>query len=383
MRRSFHIYGLVLVLLLIFGLFPMACSKSYTWSPTAPMATSTPAGPINTPTFTATPTPSVPWVSTLAGSGSIGTTNGTGTAASFDNPYGLAVDPFGNIYVADYYNNKIRVISPSGVVTILAGSGTAGSSNGTGAGASFNGPFGIAIDTLGNLYVTDFNNNLIRKVTPGGVVSTFAGSGTQGYVNATGTGASFYDPTGIGVDASNNVYVCDSANEVIREITPGGVVSTFAGVTGFGGFVNGAGTIAQFNWPDGVVADSSGNLYVSDQFNNMVRKITPGAVVSTLAGSGTAGSANGTGGAASFYWPCGIAIDSSGNLYMTDEFNNSVREITQAGVVTTLAGTGSKGSTNGLATVASFNEPGGIAVDSSGDVYVGDTFNNLIRKITP
>ena len=314
-------------------------------------------------------------VTTLAGS-TAGYADGTGTAAQFFHPSGVAVDSSGNVYVADSYNHKIRKITPQGVVTTLAGS-TAGYADGTGTAAQFYDPYGLAVDSSGNVYVADLINHKIRKITPQGVVSTFAGS-TAGYADGTGTAAQFNDPYGLAFDSSGNVYVADRDNHKIRKITPAGVVTTLAGSTA--GYADGTGTAAKFNYPSGVAVDSSGNVYVVDYFNQKIRKITPAGVVTTLAGS-TAGYADGTGTAAQFYNPEGVAVDSSGNLYVSDRVNQKIRKITPQGVVTTLAGS-TAGYVDGPATTAKFSDPNGVAVDSIGNVYVGDSYNRKIRKIT-
>jgi sugar lactone lactonase YvrE len=321
-------------------------------------------------------------VSTLAGSTTAGSTNSTGTAASFDTPTRVAVDANGNLYVADTDNNEIREITPAGAVRTLAGSTTSGSADGAGTAASFNGPTGVAVDASGNVYVGDTQNNEIREITPAGAVTTLAGSTTRGSANGTGTTASFYFPDGLAVDASGNVYVADNDNNQIRKITPTGVVTTLAGST-TSGSADGTGTEASFHGPTCVALDASGNLYVADTQNNEIRKITPEGVVTTLAGSATAGSTDGTGTAASFFSPRGITVDASGNLYVADTSNNEIRKITPAGVVTTLAGSITAGSTDGTGTTASFSGPRGVAVDASGTLYVADTANNKIRKITP
>jgi sugar lactone lactonase YvrE len=323
-------------------------------------------------------------VTTLAGSGAFGLANGTGAAASFNSPIGVAVGASGDVYVGDFGNNEIRKITSDGVVTTLAGSptGASGSANGTGAAASFNQPNGVAVDASGNVYVGDTENNEIRKITPDGVVTTLAGSGAPGSANGTGTAASFLSPRGVAVDAIGNVYVADAENNEIRKITPDGVVTTLAG-SGTAGAADGTGTAASFNLPQGVAVDASGNVYVTDTVNNEIRKITPAGVVTTLAGSGTAGAADGTGTAASFNDPIGVAVDASGNVYVGDKSNNEIRRIEPTGVVTTLAGSGAASSANGTGTAASFNLPAEVAVDTSGNVYVAEEGNNQIRKITP
>jgi len=257
MSRSLYLFGFAFLLLTFLAISPIACTNP---NPTGPLAT-----------YSATPGVVV---ITLAGSGSAGSSNGVATAASFKLPIAAAVDSSGDIYVADYGNNLIREISPSLVVTTLAGGGT--SFNGTGTAAQFDGPTGIAVDSSGNVYVADWDNQLIRKIT-GGVVSTFAGQqGVTGATNATGTAASFNYPNSVAVDSSGNIYIADEYNQLIREITPGGVVSTLAGQAGVTGATNATGTAATFNYPQGIAVDSSGNVYVGDTNNFLIRKITPG-----------------------------------------------------------------------------------------------------------
>ena len=325
-------------------------------------------------------------VTTLAGADSAGLLNGAGTAAYFNYPSGLAVDASGNIYVADTYNNMIRKITPAGVVSTLAGSGKEGNANGTGTAASFFLPTGIAVDNSGNVYVADSYNNLIRKITAAGVVTTLAGNDSLGAVNGADTTASFDNPTGVAVDAFGNVYVADWGNSLIRKITAAGIVTTLAG-SGSAGYANGSDTLASFNKPKGIAVDVQGNLYVSDWGNSLIRKVTSAGVVSTLAGSycnpQCGGFANGTGSAAVFNSPVGMTVDASGNVYVADKLNNLIRKITPAGVVTTFAGSGEQGAENGTAAAASFNFPSGVAIDPFGNVYVADTYNNQIRKIAP
>jgi sugar lactone lactonase YvrE len=325
-------------------------------------------------------------VTTLAGSAdqSPGSADGTGAAASFNWPEGVAVDGSGNVFVADSRNNTIRRITPAGVVTTLAGTaGSWGSADGTGAAARFNGPSGVAVDGAGNVFVAD-SDNTIRKITPTRAVTTFAGTAdSTGSSDGTGATARFSSPSGVAVDGAGNVFVADSGNNTIRKITPAGMVTTLAGAASSGS-ADGTGAAARFNSPESVAVDGAGNVFVADWGNSTIRKITPSGVVTTFAGTaGSYGSADGTGAAASFSFPTGVAVDGSGNLFVADLGNSTIRKITPAGVVTTLAGTaGSSGSADGTGAAARFNGPHGVAVDGSGDVFVADTGNNAIRKIS-
>lgn len=215
-------------------------------------------------------------------------------------------------------------------VTLLAGSTILGSSNGTGTTARFKFPFGVALDGKGNVFVADADNNMIRMITPAGVVTTVAGISTPGTVDGISTAARFNSPRGIAVDGKGNIYIADAANNMIRKLTTGGVVSTLAGST-VAGSSNGTGTAASFNAPTGIAVDQSGNVYVADATNNMIRKINISGVVTTLAGSNIVGSSNGPGAAARFNHPTGIAVDGYGVCYVADQGNNMIRKITAAG----------------------------------------------------
>ena len=320
-------------------------------------------------------------VATLAGTGTAGSTNGPAASASFNLPFGVAVDGSGNLYVADYGNNRIRRITAAGVVSTLAGSGVTGSTDGPGASASFNGPTSVAVDASGTVYVADYFNHKVRRITAAGVVSTLAGTGSAGTADGTGASAAFNQPNGVAVDAGGAVYVADRGNHKIRRITAAGVVSTLAG-TGSAGSTDGPAASASFNLPNAVAIDASGTVYVCDKGNQKIRRITAAGVVSTLAGTGTVGNTDGTGTSAAFNNPGGVAVDVSGTVYVADFGNHKIRQITAAGVVSTLAGTGNAGSTDGPAASASFNRPNGVAVDGSGMVYVADQSNHKIRKIT-
>ena len=321
-------------------------------------------------------------VSTIAGSSTAGYANGTGSAASFRQPSGVARDASGNLYVADYANHVIRKIAPGGVVTTLAGTGSPGHVDGMAGSAKFATPVGIAVAASGNIYVTEFYGNDIRMITPGGIVTTLAGSATAGSADGIGASASFNNPLGIAVDANENVYVADYSNNMIRKITPAGVVTTLAGTT-TAGSNNGAAGLATFNGPSGIALSPSGTLYVAEWFNSDIRQISPAGVVSTLAGSGATGSDDGVGTAATFSLPVSIAIGTNGVLYVADDGNNLIRMVTPAGVVATLAGSINAGSADGPGSTAMFNQPSGIAVDTNGNLYVADQANNMIRYVAP
>jgi len=319
-------------------------------------------------------------VSTFSGNGSTGSTNGQGVVAKFNKPQGIAVDSSGNVYVADYNNHMIRKIDPSGNVTTLAGSTSSGSTNGQGASAKFKFPIDVAADSFGNVYVADKGNHLIRRIDSSGNVTTLAGSvGSGGLTNGQGTAAKFSSPYGVEVDLSGNIFVADHNNHQIRKIDPAGNVSTFAG-SGTAGFANGQGTNAKFNKPIGLALDILGNLFVADANNNRIRMVDPSGNVTTLAGTGSSGSSNGLGTEATFNYPRYLAVDSFGNLYHPG--SNLIRKIDSLGNVTTLAGTGSQGSDNGLGNEATFNAPTGVAIDQFGNLYVSDDSNNMIRKLT-
>ena len=318
-------------------------------------------------------------VMTMAGNGNPSLINGSGSGATFNNPKGVTADADGNVYVADTDNMVIRKITPAGVVTTFAGGGPGTSTNGTGTSASFSEPLGIAIDASGNLYVSDRNNGLIRKITPAAVVTTFAGGGSGPEINGTGTEASFFAPAGLTVDKQNNVYVAEQGGCRVRKITPAGVVTTLAG-SGTQGTADGTGTAASFTDAYGIGVSPNGNVYVASGVAHVIRKITPGGVVTTFAGTGSAGFTNGTGTAASLDIPTGVVVDGNGNLFVSELGNNCIRKITSAGVVTTFAGS-TIGFADGTGTDAKFN--GLFAIGLRGNyLYLADTGNQRIRKVS-
>jgi hypothetical protein len=332
-------------------------------------------------------------VTTLAGKvRSGGSADGTGTAALFNQPGGVAVDGAGNLYLADSGNSTIRemIIATSAVTTLAGSAVVAGSADGSGAAALFNSPFGVAADNAGNLYVADAGNDIIRQIVIAtGAVTTLAGkAGTGGSADGSGPSALFESPYGVAADNAGNLYVADSGNDTIRQIVIAtGAVTTLAGSTGTSGSADGSGPSALFYSPYAVAADNAGNLYVADSGNNTIRQIVIATgAVTTLAGTaGIAGSADGTGAAAQFFFPVGISADNAGNLYVADSGNNTIRQIVIAsGVVTTLAGSATdagEGSADGTGPGAQFDYPLGVAADNAGHLYVADNYNNTIRQI--
>lgn len=323
-------------------------------------------------------------VTTWAGHrGARGFADGPGAQARFDNPDGVAVDAAGNVYVADGFNHTIRKISPVGEVTTWAGqAGEVGSADGFGADARFDYPSGVATDSAGNVYVADGGNHTIRKIAPTGEVTTLAGrAGEEGNIDGLGSDARFSSPYGLAVDSSGNVFVADSRNHTLRKIEPSGEVTTVAGLAGARGSVDGTGFDARFSFPSGVVADTAGNVYVTDWGADIIRKVTPAGEVTTLAGTADqTGFEDGVGAASRWASPVGISIDVLGNLYVADVNNHTVRQISSAGVVTTWVGrAAAPGSTDGID--GRLNGPVGVTVDSFGNVYVADRANHTIRKV--
>ncbi|WP_217701034.1 NHL repeat-containing protein [Hymenobacter sp. CRA2] len=299
---------------------------------------------------------------------------------------GIALAADGTLYVADTDNHTIRRVTPAGVVTTLAGAaGAKGSNDGQGGAARFNHPVGIAVAADGMLYITDADNHTIRKVTPAGEVTTLAGQvGRKGGADGAGRTAAFYTPHGIAVGSDGTVYVSDTENHTLRRISAAGEVGTLAGAAGQKGSTDGSGSAARFFHPAGLALDATGTLYVADNGNHTVRKVLPAGTVTTLAGQpGRSGSADGPASAARFDWPNGVSVDAQGVVYVTDCANATVRRISPAGEVSTLAGrVHGWGYQDGAGPDARFEVPLGIAVEASGaTVFVTDAKNQLIRCI--
>ncbi len=321
----------------------------------------------------------------FAGNDQIGMKEGIGIAASFQHPSKIAIDKKGNLYVSDEGNNCIRKISPDALVSLFAGSGIEGKENNSnGRMASFHGPAGIVIDMYGNLFVADTYNHQIRKISATGSVSTYAGNGHAGFADANNAmAASFSFPVDLTIDKSGNLFVVDEGNHAIRKISPAGNVSTIAGTGMAGSQDHLNGKKASFNQPNGIVMDQHENLFVVDQLNHKIRKINKEGVVNTFVGSGLAGSSdNQLGMLARFNHPRGIAIDQEGNLFVADAANQKIRKITTSGEVSSIAGSGVPGFLdNESGSLAGFYFPNGLAMDSTGKLFVTDYLNNRIRKI--
>lgn len=315
-------------------------------------------------------------VSTFAGSGLAGHTDGNGTQASFAGLWGIAIDAAGNIYATDQVSNTVRKITAQGTVSTIA-------DDGQGLTTIYpdinHNTMGIAVDHSGNIYESYSLRGIIRKVTPGGAGSLLAGYGGLGVLPGSGNKASVGQTLGLATDESGNVYAA-SVRSVIK-INPQGVMALYAGNIGLSGFKNGSTTDAEFYEPEDVAIAADGTVYVADTYNNVIRKIAGGRV-STFAGTGERGFKDGGAYEAEFSSPSGLTVDIQGNVYVADTENNAIRKITPDGMVSTYAGTGKAGFTNGAADKASFNFPRDVAADAAGNLYVTDSRNNVIRVIS-
>ncbi len=339
-------------------------------------------------------------ISTVAGDvirgyGGYGGDGGAALAANLSSPRGVALDGAGNLYIADEGNNRIRKVDAAGVISTVAGSGTAGYSGDGGAAvaAQLYAPEGVALDGAGNLYIADVDNHRIRKVDAAGAISTVAGDGTRGFGGDGGAAvaAQLDFPRGVALDGAGNLYIADSLNQRIRKVNAAGVITTVAGdgTEGYGGDGDAA-LAAQLNRPFGVMPDGAGNLYIADTGNHRIRKVNAAGRISTVAGDATRGYGGygGDGGAAlaaQLNSPIGMALDGAGNLYIADAGNHLIRKVDTAGVITTVAGSGTAGFSGdgGAAVAAQLNSPAGMALDGAGNLYIADAGNHLIRRLTP
>ncbi|MBL8235968.1 MAG: hypothetical protein JNM66_01010 [Bryobacterales bacterium] len=332
-------------------------------------------------------------IGTVAGTGTagFGGDNGPAVSAALNEPGGVDVDSLGNLYIADFLNSRIRKVSPSGIITTVAGTGVPGFS-GDGAAATaaqLNYPSAVEVDSAGNIYIADTSNHRIRKVTPAGIISTIAGNGTAGFGGDSGqaTAAALWFPLGVTRDPAGNLYIADAYNNRIRKITPAGVITTMAGngTDGFSGD-GAAATAAALSQPSATAIDAAGNLFIADRFNHRIRKVTPGGIITTVAGNGTGGfDSDGVAAtAAALFYPSDIAVDFNNNLYIADQGNNRTRKITPGGIISTVAGNGTPGFSGdgGPGANAQLNVPVGVTVDGATLVYTADSLNHRIRRIT-
>lgn len=332
-------------------------------------------------------------ITTVAGSGTAGYSGdgGPATGAALDSPTSVAVDAGGNIFIADEFNVRIRKVTPGGTISTVAGGQFGYSGDGGPAtSASVSLLTGVAVDANDNLFIADSDNNRVRKVTPTGVISTFVGNGSFRFAGDGGpaSSAAFYYPRGMALDLSGNLYIADSYNDRIRKVTPNGIISTVAGNgTGDNSGDGGPATQAGLLYPSAVAVDASGDLFIADTDHDRVRKVTPAGIISTVAGSGFVGY-TGDGGpaiSAGLYGPIGLATDGAGNLFIADNQNNVIRKVTSGGIISTVAGNGSQGYSGdgGPAVNAALNLPTGVAADASGNLFIADSGNDRIRKVTP
>jgi sugar lactone lactonase YvrE len=325
-------------------------------------------------------------ISAVAGTGSAGFSGdgGPAPAAQLNNPAAVAVDPAGNLFIADQNNNRIRMVNTAGVITTLAGHTIGfGGDGGSAVSAQLSGPRGVAADVTGNVFIADSGNNRVRMVDRGGIIRTVAGN-TTGFSGDEGpalsAGLSF--PVDVAADALGNIFIADRGNFRVRHISPDGVIHSAAGVSDDGGPAN----AAQLNYPNGIAVDAAGNLFIADTDSQRVRKISPDGIITTVAGNGTSGF-RGDGGPASLAelsYPAAVAVAGDGHLYIADTRNQRIRRVTPDGIVTTIAGNGLAGFTGdgGVASLAQIDEPHGVAVDGSGNLFIADTNNQRVRKVS-
>ncbi|MGO9239435.1 MAG: hypothetical protein ACLQBJ_01390 [Bryobacteraceae bacterium] len=342
-------------------------------------------------------------ITTVAGTGTAGYSgdSAAATSAELDYPSGIFLDSSGNLYIADQVNHRVRMVNTSGIITTIAGNGTAGylGDKAAATSAELNYPCGVAVDSSGNIYIADTGNNVIRKVS-GGTITTFAGDNSLGggYTGDTGvaTSAQLNAPVGLAVDSAGNVWIGDTANNVIREVTTDGNINTVIG-NSYGDYGGDGGTAiaSSINHPLGIVLDAAGDMFIADQLNQRIRKVTATnnsiattSIITTVAGSGVLGYSGDGGPAvnARFQDPSWVAVDSSGNMFITDLVNNVVRRVSAAdGTIATIAGNGHYGyyGDGGPALQAAVVFPLSAAVNAAGNIYIAQGENNVVRLLTP
>jgi DNA-binding beta-propeller fold protein YncE len=321
-------------------------------------------------------------VETFSGSGQAGLADSDGQVGQFNRPHGLAIDDKGNVYVSDRGNHAIRVVATNGDIRTLAGNGKEGNVDAVGAAASFRQPIAVAVDKSGNVYVADRDNHVIRLIDPSGKVTILAGTGTKGFANGPASSAQFNEPYGVALSPDEKtLYVADYLNHAIRAIDLASKqVTTLAG-NGTAGFANGVGNKAQFNQPYNVKTDANGRLYVPDQNNHMIRRVDPDGTVSTVAGNGQSGFADGKPSEARFNNPTGLGVAADGTIYVSDRNNHRIRAISPTGSTTTIAGDGTAGQQDGPGPVAKFNRPIDIVLAPDSSLVVSEENNHRLRKI--
>ncbi len=332
-------------------------------------------------------------ITTIAGNGIAGYSgdNGPATVAKLHQPAFMCYDQFGNLLITDSYNNVVRKVNTSGIITTIAGNGNAGYSgdNGLATAAELRVPLGIAVDAMGNIYFAEYRNNVIRKINTAGIISTIAGNGVAGYSgdNGPATNAKLNLPYGLAIDKFGNIYFPEVLNYCVRKINTSGVISTIAGngTYGFSGD-GGSATAAQFRYPGGIAISDTGDIFVADYQNHRIRKINSAGIINTFAGNGTSGNTGDNGAAtdAELNAPNSVYIDDDNNVYITDCYANIVRKVNTTGIITTIAGNGTVGYSgdNGPATLAQMSNPIGLCINKAGNIFVAEYDNNIIRKIT-
>jgi sugar lactone lactonase YvrE len=333
-----------------------------------------------------------PTITTVAGTSYYGYSgdDGPATSISLYQPRGIALDESGNLYIADTDNHRIRRVDTNGLIATVVGEGSPGflGDGGPAASARLFFPFDIALDGAGNLYIADYYNHRIRKVDTNGIITTVAGNGSYGFSGDGGsaTSASLYNPSGIAVDNTGTLYIADFYNNRIRKVDTNGLITTVAGNGSYGFSGDGVpATSASLYSPTSIAVDITGNLYIADKTNNRIRKVDTNGLITTVAGNGSYGF-SGDGGpatSASLHSPSGIAVDAAGNLYIADQSNHRIRKVDMNGLITTVAGNGLSGFSGdgGPATSAKLSYPLGIAIDGEGYLYIADTYNNRIRRM--